>query len=223
MRRCWQDSFGGRSTRVAASFGLLMAALTPSACVERPREAPAQKSVASKPPLAPEPPPKPSGPPVRLFAASLVVKVRAAPLRAAQRIGYLRGGAVVQALSADPIGFDKCRKGWYGLDTGGFVCSTLALPFTGKRLPERQGLQPDLTAALPYPYGYSLRRNTPVYRRLPTDDEAALYEGYRIPGRGPPGPRPAPRATPAATTNPPPPPPGPPPPAPPAEPAAEAA
>jgi hypothetical protein len=126
---------------------------------------------------------KPNGPPVRLFAASFVVKVRSEPLRAAPRIGYLRGGAVVQATSAEPVGYDKCRKGWYGLDTGGFVCSTLAFAFLGKRLPERQPLQPDLAAPLPYPYGYSLKRNTPVYRRLPSDDEAAQYEGYRIPGR----------------------------------------
>ncbi len=123
---------------------------------------------------------------MRLFAASFVVKVRAAPLRAAPRIGYLRAGAVMQALSADPIGYDKCRKGWYALDTGGFVCSTLAFAFSGRRLPQRPALQPDLAAPLPYPYGYSVRRNTPVYRRLPSDEEAAQFEGYRIPGRAPP-------------------------------------
>jgi lipoprotein-anchoring transpeptidase ErfK/SrfK len=220
-----QHSFGGRFARIfgALARSCVLFALLDFACVERRHEAaPAPTPAAAMPePVALVPPPKPSGPPVRLFAASLVVKVRSAALRAAQRIGYLRGGAVVQALTADPIGFDKCRKGWYELDTGGFVCSTLALPFTGKRLPERQGLQPDLTAALPYPYGYSLRRNTPVYRRLPTDEEAAQYEGYRMPGRAPID---AGAATPqSAATNAPPAPPGTPAPPPPPSPAPEAA
>ena len=116
--------------------------------------------------------------PVRLFAKRFVVKVREAPSKDAYRIGYLRGGAVVQAKTATPIGFDHCRKGWFELEGGGFICSTVdAIAFLGRRLPERQSLQPDPTAPLPYPYAYSRQRNTPVYRRVPTDDEAALYEG----------------------------------------------
>jgi hypothetical protein len=131
-------------------------------------------------------PQKPPAPPVRLFASRFVAKVREASNRESFRIGYLRGGAVVQAKTADPVGYDKCKKGWYELDTGGFVCSTMdAIAFPTKRLPERQPLQPDLSAALPYPYGYSVRRNTPMYRRLPSDEEAARYERYRIPGQAP--------------------------------------
>lgn len=123
------------------------------------------------------------GPPKRLFTKRFVVKVRAAPSKDAFRWGYLRGGAVLQAKTGAPVGFDQCRKGWYELETGGFVCSTVdVIPFLGKRLPERRTLQPDLDALVPYPYGYSRRKNTPMYRRLPTDEEAATYEGFRLPG-----------------------------------------
>lgn len=122
------------------------------------------------------------GPPKRLFAKRFVVKVRSAPSKDAFRWGYLRGGAVVQAKTGLPIGFDLCRKGWYEIEGGGFVCSTVdVIPFLGKRLPERRTLQPDLAALLPYPYGYSRRKNTPMYRRLPTDEEAAQYEGFALP------------------------------------------
>src|SRR5262249_22170410 len=41
-----------------------------------------------------------------------------------------------------------------------------------------------------YPYGYNQRENMPMYRRLPTDQEAAMYES----GRAPPRPRPRPRS-----------------------------
>lgn len=174
---------------------LLLCVVVTCACVERTRDAPkpiaraATHAVTAHAPqavehaAAPAPAaPAPSGPPVRLFAKRFVVKVREAPVKGAFRLGYLRGGAVMQATTADPVGFDDCRKGWYGLDTGGFVCATLdATPFSGERLPEQQPLQADLLAPLPYPYGYSRRENTPVFRRLPTDQEAAQYENGRMP------------------------------------------
>lgn len=117
-----------------------------------------------------------SGPPKRLFAKKFVAQVRSAPDKDAPRVGYLRGGAVVQAKTAAPIGFAACRKGWYELDAGGFVCSTVDyIAFDGERLPERRPLRPDLAARLPYPYGYSRRKGTPVFRVLPSREDATLY------------------------------------------------
>ncbi len=142
----------------------------------------AAKPVAVKP--APPPaPPVDDGPPVRLFASRFASKVRAAPTKEAKRRGYLRGGAVLMATTSKPVGFEDCRKGWYELETGGFACATADVtPFTGKRLPARRPTQPVFDKPMPYPYGYSKSKNTPVYRRLPTDEEAAQYEGYKIPG-----------------------------------------
>lgn len=125
-----------------------------------------------------------AGPPKRLMTHRFVVNVRTAPRRDAFRVGYLRAGSVFTATTDIPVGNDKCRRGWYQVaETGGFVCSGYdVLTFDGKRLPERRARQPDLTALLPYAYAYTVRDNVPMYRRLPTDEEAALYEGYRIPG-----------------------------------------
>jgi hypothetical protein len=125
----------------------------------------------------------PSGPPKRIFAKRFVVNVRARPDPEALRIGYLRAGAVLQATTAEPISSAGCRGGWFELTTGGFVCNgTDVIAFDGRRLPERRPAQPDLDAPLPYRFSRTRRDGTPMYRRLPTDDEAAVYEGYRIPG-----------------------------------------
>jgi hypothetical protein len=71
------------------------------------------------------------------------------------------------------------------------------IAFEGERLPESRAVQPDFDAPLPYVYG-ATRTRTPLYRRLPTDEEAALYEGYVIPGTEPP---PAPAAAAPANTD----------------------
>lgn len=117
------------------------------------------------------------GPPRKILAKKFVANVRSAPSKQASKLGYLRAGAILQAKTEQPIGFDRCRKGWYELETGGFVCSTVdVIAYTGRRPQERLATQPDLDARLPYPYGYCRRSGTPVYKRLPTEEEAAQFE-----------------------------------------------
>ena len=133
----------------------------------------------------PEEPPEPTGPPKRIFAKRFVVPVRSAPSRDAERIGYLRGGAVLMAKTAEPVGNERCRGGWYELTTGGYVCNgRMVIAFEGERLPQVRGRQPSREDPLPYEYGF-VRSRVPQYRNLPSDEEAAEYEGYRIPGAEP--------------------------------------
>lgn len=127
--------------------------------------------------------PTPTGPPKRIFAKRFVVNIRVAPDRDAEQIGYLRAGSVFSARTSEPIEGVGCRRGWFELEEGGFVCNGRdVIAFEGRRLPERRAAQPDFDAPLPYQYGRARRNNTPMYRRPPSDLEAAVHEGFRRPG-----------------------------------------
>jgi hypothetical protein len=127
--------------------------------------------------------PQPSGPPKRIFTKRFVVNVRVRPDRESTRIGYLRAGAVLSAKTAGPVSYQGCRGGWFELTTGGFVCNgSDVIAFDGRRMPERRPAQPTLEEPLPYRYARTRREGAPMYRRLPSDEEAAVYEGFRIPG-----------------------------------------
>lgn len=130
--------------------------------------------------------PEDLGPPKRIFARRFVVTVRDRPVEEAERIGYLRAGAVVQATTSAPMSMEGCRGGWYELTSGGFVCATNQVtPFDGDDLPQARSRQPDRDADLPYTYGY-VRRDVPMYRSPPSLEQAAEHEGFRLPGEEPP-------------------------------------
>ncbi|MFW5875906.1 MAG: L,D-transpeptidase [Myxococcota bacterium] len=123
------------------------------------------------------PEPEPEGPPKRIFAKKFVVNVRTEARAEAARIGYLRGGAVLRATSAEPVGHDGCRGGWFELTTGGYVCNGRDVTaFDGEELPDVRLAQPDRSRRLPYEYGFIRKDRTPVYRRLPGDEAVERYE-----------------------------------------------
>ncbi|MCA9580773.1 MAG: L,D-transpeptidase [Myxococcales bacterium] len=131
---------------------------------------------AGKAPARVEEPPAP--PPKRLFAKKFVVKVRSAPNRESEQLGYVRAGAVFRAKTAEPVGHDRCRAGWFELETGGFVCNVAdVIAFEGDRLPEWRATQADLSAKLPYPFGYAKANRIPVFRRLPSAED---WEELRV-------------------------------------------
>jgi len=114
------------------------------------------------------------GPPQRVFAKRFIAPIRDTPSPEGQRIGYLRAGALLHSTTTEPVGRDGCEGGWYELDTGGYACRGRdILVFSGDRLPELRAQQPDREAVLPYDY-VTVRRATPIYKRLPRQDE--IYE-----------------------------------------------
>lgn len=124
--------------------------------------------------------------PRRAMAKRFAAYVRSTPHPNAPRLGYIRAGAILRTKRGLPSGDDGCVGGWYELEHGGFVCNGFdVVLFEGRRLPFGRGRQPHLNDPLPYEYG-SVRREAPMYRRLPTDEEAVQYEGYVIPGTEPP-------------------------------------
>ncbi len=111
------------------------------------------------------------GPPRRVFAKRFVAMVRAEPDPEARSLGYLRAGALLRSTTTLPLGTAGCPDGWYELESGGFVCSGRDVTiFDGERLPELRGRQPDREAPMPYEYA-TVRRRTPLYRRIPAVDE----------------------------------------------------
>ncbi|HET6416335.1 MAG TPA: L,D-transpeptidase [Polyangiales bacterium] len=120
----------------------------------------------------PEPPDL--GPPQRVFAKRFVSPIRSAPSPEAERVGYLRAGALLHSKTSKPLGYEGCEGGWYELDTGGFACNARdVIVFSGERLPELRARQADRDAVMPYEY-VTVRRNTPVYKRIPRAEE--IYE-----------------------------------------------
>jgi hypothetical protein len=120
--------------------------------------------------------PRDLGPPKRVFAKRFVSPIRDAPTSEGARLGYLRAGALLHSTTTDPVGDEGCEGGWYELDTGGYACQGRdIILFSGERLPELRARQPDRDAVLPYEYA-TVRRKTPLYKRLPKADEV-----YTIP------------------------------------------
>ena len=118
--------------------------------------------------------PRDLGPPQRVFAKRFVAPIRDSPGPSGARIGYLRAGALLHSTTTEPLGQEECEGGWYELDTGGYVCAGRdVIVFSGKRLPELRARQADRAAVMPYDY-VTVRRKTPLYKRIPSPDE--VYE-----------------------------------------------
>lgn len=111
----------------------------------------------------------PQGRPL-LGITSFVTIVYDQPRDTSKRIGYLRLGAKVPR-SDEAVSTKGCEGGWYEIAPRGFVCAgkdaTTDLEDPVLRAASRG---PDLTAALPYRYGF-VRAVLPLYLKIPTAEE----------------------------------------------------
>jgi lipoprotein-anchoring transpeptidase ErfK/SrfK len=120
------------------------------------------------------PPPIPEGAP-RLASVAMLTDVRARPDLKANKVGYLRAGAIVEM---DPKEHGKagCPGGWRKIKPYGFVCVgpevTLDLEHPIVRASSRR---PDVTQKLPYMYGVAMRGG-PAYARIPTEEDQKQFE-----------------------------------------------
>jgi hypothetical protein len=104
--------------------------------------------------------------------------IYARPSFRAQKLGYLRVGAVVTR-SKQAMGDEGCKRGWYRIQPAGFVCvENSAILDTEGRSPfaELAVVRPDRMAALPYRYGRSRYPTPPFYTKLPSKLEQERSE-----------------------------------------------
>lgn len=94
-----------------------------------------------------------------------------------KRIGYVRKGGKVP-IDSDPVKTKNCKKGWYELVDGGYICgkyATTDLKNPGVRLGVKA---PDLEATVPYKYAYNRMNGTPLYTSVPSKEDMLKYEPY---------------------------------------------
>ena len=112
----------------------------------------------------------------RIGATRWVVRVHQSPDRQAKVIGFLRGGAVVEAAGEAAIGAGKgCQAGWRQLRPAGYVCMADATIDLDHPVLQAASRRPDVAQRLPYMYG-TVTRGGPVYARIPTEQHLKKFE-----------------------------------------------
>lgn len=95
-----------------------------------------------------------------------------------KRIGYVRVGDSVELASSEPVAGPGCAKGFYAVKPYGYVCHdrTTSLELEGRYL---RAMQLARARSALLPFGFALSNGTPMYRRLPSEDEWKKEErGY---------------------------------------------
>ncbi|MBW2459184.1 MAG: L,D-transpeptidase, partial [Deltaproteobacteria bacterium] len=111
----------------------------------------------------------------RIGATRWVVRIRQRPHGEAKVIGFLRGGAVVEAAGPAPVGGKGCKAGWRQLKPAGYVCMDDVTVDLSHPIVQAAARRPDFAQRLPYMYG-TVTRGGPVYARLPTDKHLKKFE-----------------------------------------------
>jgi hypothetical protein len=96
------------------------------------------------------------------------------------RLGYLRHGSHVPVF-AETIVNEACPEGWFELLEGGFVCGKYASLDPKDPSVKFAANAPNLESPMPYRYGFSIGRDTPVYRRVLSHADRLKYEPWLAP------------------------------------------
>ena len=112
----------------------------------------------------------------RIYPRAFKTWVFSEPRPDAQKLGYLRLGSSA-AVRPGIVGKSGCARGWYALLPKGFVCldEAATLDANDPLVVAMVGATPNLEKKMPYLYG-TVRRPGPVYRRVPTANEAQVEE-----------------------------------------------
>jgi hypothetical protein len=110
--------------------------------------------------------------PTKVAALAWETRVYEGPSSSSKLVGYVRAGGVVRA-AAEATGGDGCRGEWRAISPAGYVCLDPSTVTTDLDRPMVHALarRADLGGRLPYMYGI-VRRQGPIYARLPTRAEA---------------------------------------------------
>jgi hypothetical protein len=121
--------------------------------------------------------------PLHGLAVYMQAQIYAEPSMHATVLGYMRRGARFRAKPGiAPTPNSGCETRWHELHVGGFVCTDRSV-LIGATPPEFASTLPSpptLTAALPYDYEKAMSRNTPLYARRPTDEEASEFADWLV-------------------------------------------
>jgi hypothetical protein len=111
-----------------------------------------------------------------LVALAKETLVLARPDWRADKLGYLRAGAVV-VREPDPAGHAGCPEGWYRIGPEGYVCAGKAATVSLRHpVVAATRRRPSREAPLPYVYGMSRLPAPQIYTRVPTLEEQRLHE-----------------------------------------------
>ncbi len=114
--------------------------------------------------------------PAKLAALAWETRVYEEPRASSKLLGYVRAGGIVAAADSSTPG-DDCRGQWRAVSPVGYVCVEPGNATLDLQAPLVVALshRPDPGEHLPYMYGI-VRRNGPLYSRLPTRAEAEAAE-----------------------------------------------
>ncbi|PCC71061.1 L,D-transpeptidase catalytic domain [Nannocystis exedens] len=124
--------------------------------------------------------PTPDSLKLHALAGYEVVTVYSRPDMTSEKLGYLRIGT--RMMATEKIEHETCKAGFYGLPAGGYACASKGLLVEADKPPPMKypPPAPKLDQGHPYEYGFVRRWNSPMWWRIPSDQEISAMEVQRV-------------------------------------------